>query len=74
MIFKEKAVSFVWPSLEMLLMNRIEMLMAAYAIFDAMEKKIISTTFNQYSFDGIIQAHIDLESGKSTGAAVALTF
>lgn len=72
-LLKKFGIFFIAPAFELFYLNRNEMLLASYVVFDAIEKGHISINITKYGFDAINQAHIDLESKKTTGALVVMT-
>ncbi len=58
------------PTLALYKAKRIELILSANEVFNAVEKGILKPNITTYQFSQIPQAHLDLESRKTTGALV----
>jgi len=58
------------PTLALYKAKRIELVLSANEVFSAVEKGILKPNITTYQFSQIPQAHLDLESRKTTGSLV----
>ena len=67
---REKNLFFTAPTLEMYMANRHELILSSATLLDFVKKGIIVPSVSNYGFDGIQQAHIDMEDKNSIGSLV----
>ena len=62
------------PTLVDYMAARDDMLGSANQVFDLLQKGVLSASIGQrYSFDNVVQAHVDLEAGATKGSSI-ITF
>lgn len=71
---RSRSASFVTPVIDICESNRYEYIFSTSAIFEVIRKGIIMPQLSRYAFDAIPQAHLDLESSKTTGSLVVNSF
>ncbi|WP_394825859.1 quinone oxidoreductase family protein [Pendulispora albinea] len=66
-----RSLALTWPILPVYTATRDELLAAARDLFDAVARgQVPARPSRSYAFDEIVEAHRDLESGRTVGAAV----
>ncbi|MEN9782199.1 MAG: Quinone oxidoreductase 1 [Pseudomonadota bacterium] len=71
---RARSAFFATPVLEIIKANRFEYIFSASSLFEVIRKGTIIPQLSRYSFDAIPQAHLDLESGKTTGSLIINNF
>lgn len=70
---KAGSIYFTRPTLVTYAASREELEMSSNAVFDLIQKGILSVNINQrYPFDQVVKAHRDLEMGLTTGSSVLI--
>ena len=67
---REKNLFFTTPTLELYMANRHELILSSATLLDFVKKGIVVPNISNYGFDGIQQAHIDMENKISIGSLV----
>lgn len=69
---RENSLFFTAPTLENYCANRYEFLFAVNHVMKLLDEGVILPNVKKYTFNSIPQAHIDLETQKTTGSLVAI--
>lgn len=65
-----RSAFFTAPMLEIYKNNRLELILSCSEMLSVVKRGVLMPNITRYGFDGIPQAHADLESGKTTGCIV----